>query len=82
MKQKVLLVRDDSESLRSLDNLFTGESYEVVTTASGQRALEESDARQIDLLVMQLDLRTGEGWEVIDEITGEKPFVPAGLAAP
>ena len=81
MKQKVLLVRDDSEALRSLDNLFTGESYEVVTTTSAQRAIDESDAGQIDLLVMQLDLRTGEGWEVIGEISEENPFLPIIVVA-
>ena len=81
MKQKVLLVRDDSESLRSLENLFTGEDYDVVPTASAQRAIAESDARHIDLLVMQLDLRTGESWEVIDEISEENPFLPIIVVA-
>ena len=77
MKHKVLLVRDDSESLlRSLGNLFSQETYAVVLAESAQEAIQKSDADETDLLLMRLDSRTDEGWEAIDEITEENPFLP------
>jgi DNA-binding NtrC family response regulator len=77
MKHKVLLVHDDDESLlRSLGNSFSAEAFEVVLAEGVQRAIEKSDAGEIDLLLMKLDSRTDEGWQAIDEITEENPFLP------
>ena len=77
MKHKVLLVHDDDESLlRSLGNSFSAETYELVLAESVQEAIEKSDAGDTDLLLMKLDSRTDEGWEAIDEITEENPFLP------
>lgn len=77
MKPKVLLVDDDNESLlRSFANSFLAETYEVVVAESAQEAIEKSDAGEIDLLLMKLDLRTDEVWQAIDEITEENPFLP------
>lgn len=77
MKHKLLLVSDDSESLlRSLGNAFSAETHAVVLAESVQQAVEKSDAGEIDLLLMELDSRADEGWQAIDEITEENPFLP------
>ena len=41
-----------------------------------EQAIEKSDAGEIELLLMKLDLPTEQGWEAIDEITEENPFLP------
>lgn len=77
MKRKVLLLDDNNESLlRSLGNSFSAETYEVVLAESAQEAIDKSDAVEIDLLLVKLDSRTDEGWEAIDEIIEENPFLP------
>jgi len=77
MKQKVLLVDDDNESLlRSLRHSLSSESYEVVLAQNVQDAIEKSEAGEIDLLLMNLDSPTQGGWEAIGEITKENPFLP------
>jgi len=76
MKQKVLLLDDDHESLLpSLRHLLLSETYEVVLAENVQHAIAKSDAGEIDLLLMNLNSPT-EGWEAIDEITEENPFLP------
>lgn len=77
MKHKVLLLDDNNESiLPSLGNSFSAETYEVVLGENAQKAIEKSDAGEIDLLVMNFNSPTDEGWEAIDEITEENPFLP------
>ena len=82
MKQKVLLVDDDNESLlRSLRHSLSSESYEVVLAQNVQDAIEKSEAGEIDLLLMNLNSPTEGGWEAIGEITKENPFLPVIVIA-
>jgi len=77
MKQKVLLVDDDNESLlHSLRHSLSSEAYEVVLAGNVQHAIAMSQAGEIDLLLMNLDSPTEQGWEAIDAITKENPFLP------
>ncbi len=77
MKQKVLLVDDDNESLlRSLRHSLSWETYEVILAENVQDAIAKSEAGEIDLLLMNLDSPTEQGWEAIDAITEENPFLP------
>jgi CheY-like chemotaxis protein len=76
MKQKLLLVDDNNESLlHSLRHSLASEIYEVVRAENVQHAIAKSDAGEIDLLLMNLNSPT-EGWEAIDEITRENPLLP------
>ena len=77
MKQKVLLVDDDNESLlRSLRHSLPWETYEVILAENVQDAIAKSEAGEIDLLLMNLDSPTEQGWEAIGAITEENPFLP------
>ena len=80
MKQKVLLVDDDNESLlRSLRDSLSSETYQVVLAENVQQAIAKSEAGEIDLLLMSLDAPTEQRWEAIEEITEENPFLPVIL---
>ena len=77
MKQKVLLLDDDNESLiPSLRHSLSLEAYEIVPANSIQHAGAKSDAGEIDLLLMNLDSTTEDGWAAISKITRENPFMP------
>ena len=77
MKQEVLLVDDDHESLLpSLRHLLWSETYEVVLAENVQHAIAKSEAGEVDLLLMNLDSLTEQAWEAIAEITKENPFLP------
>ena len=77
MKQKMLLVDDDNKSLlRSLRHSLSLETYEVVPAVDVQHAIAKADAGEIDLLLMNLDSPTEQGWEAIGAITEENPFLP------
>jgi DNA-binding NtrC family response regulator len=77
VKQKLLLVDDDHEPfLPSLPHSLSSETYEVTLAENVQQAIAKFDAGEIDLLLMNLDSPTGQGWEAIDAITGENPFLP------
>ena len=77
MRHKILLLDDELESFAgSLHQSLSSGTWEVILAESLQQAVEKSDAGEIDLLVMSLDSRTGAGWEAIDEITEENPFLP------
>ena len=77
MKHKLLLLDDEADSTVGLvHHSLSSETWEVSLAKSVQQAIEKSDAGEIDLLLMKLDSRTDEGWQAIDEITEENPFLP------
>jgi DNA-binding NtrC family response regulator len=77
MKQKVLLVNDDNESLLlSLRHSLSWETYEVVLAENVQDAIAKSEAGEIDLLLMNRDSPTEQVWKAIHAITEENPFLP------
>jgi DNA-binding NtrC family response regulator len=77
MKQKVLLVDDDNKSLlRLLRHSLLSETFEVILAENVQHAIAKSEAGEIDLLLMNLNSPTEQGWEAIAEITRENPFLP------
>ena len=77
MKQKVLLVDDDNESLlRSLRHSLSLETYEVVRAGTVQEGIAKSKAGGIGLLLMNLDSPTDQGWETIRASTEANPFLP------
>jgi DNA-binding NtrC family response regulator len=77
MKQKVLLVDDDNESLPGLlHHVVSSDTYEVVLAENVQDAIAKSDAGEIDLLLMNLGSPTEPEWEAIGAITKENPLLP------
>jgi len=68
---------DGNESLlRSLPHLLSSETYEVVRAGNVQDAMAKSNTGEIDLLLINLDSPTEQGWETIGAISGKNPFLP------
>lgn len=76
MKKTILLVDDDSQIRESLGSLLRSEGYEVRLAADGQQGIEIFNTKQIDLLLLDLNLPGNSGWEIFGAITSANPFLP------
>ena len=72
MKKKILIVDDDAAIREAMSKVLRAENYEVVLAAAG----EQFEAGEIDLLLLDLGLRTQNGWDVFEHLTSEHPLVP------
>lgn len=73
---KVLVIDDDPSVRESVSKVLRDEGYQAVTAADGPEALEQFEAHDIDLLVLDLGLPIKNGWDVFERITTENPVVP------
>ena len=76
--KKILLVEDHVDTLRLLARMLRRWGYPVVTADSAQAALEEAAKEPFDLLVSDLGLPDGDGWNVMKEV--KKLYGVRGLA--
>ena len=64
-QSKVLVVDDDPFALRSIAKVLGGESYQVVTAASGSEALDLLEQDSFDLVLTDLKMPGVDGLEVL-----------------
>jgi signal transduction histidine kinase len=64
-QSKVLVVDDDQFALRSMAKVLEGESYEVVTAASGSEAIDLLKQDSFDLVLTDLKMPEVDGLEVL-----------------
>ncbi|MBN1945744.1 MAG: sigma-54-dependent Fis family transcriptional regulator [Bradymonadales bacterium] len=62
---RILVVDDDPHILRTLEIMLTGDGHEVVTAASGERALEQLDLRPVDIALVDLQLPGMSGTDLL-----------------
>lgn len=77
---KVLLIEDEKDSLEVLTWWFEGKGYDVVSSSSGQQAVELGARCRPDLIVT--DYFLGDeltGAEVIERLRRDEPGLPAVL---
>jgi CheY-like chemotaxis protein len=65
VKNKILLVEDDSDTQVALAMLFELEGYEVITAADGQEAYLRAVAEQPDLIVTDINMPNVNGLDLI-----------------
>jgi DNA-binding NtrC family response regulator len=76
MKPRILVV-DDAHSVReSLTRLLEAEQYEVYPARDALQAMEHFNSTPIDLVVLDINLGTDNGWQLFEEMTTKNPFVP------
>ncbi|MDR0266503.1 response regulator transcription factor [Paenibacillus sp.] len=72
-----ILVVDDEQSILNLIRLnLEIEGYTVHTAASGQAALEQWQAQQIDLIILDVMLPDTDGYQLLREFRGRNSDVP------
>ena len=74
MKQHRLLFVDDEENiLKSLNRLFIDEGYEIVTSTSGEEALERLNGEEISLVISDQRMPGMQGVELLSRIKEISP---------
>ena len=68
MAERILVVDDDKQMLRAVTNALKARDYEVVTAATGERALSLAAEEDLDLVLLDLGLPGIEGHEVIKRL--------------
>ncbi|MFP4497590.1 MAG: response regulator transcription factor [Vulcanimicrobiota bacterium] len=68
MKNKVLLVDDDDQILRSLRTYLELESYEVETASNGVEALQKIKQYDPEIVVLDIMMPEMDGFEVMEKI--------------
>ncbi|NWF52883.1 MAG: sigma-54-dependent Fis family transcriptional regulator [Nitrospirae bacterium] len=77
MVEPVILVVDDEGSIRqSLSEIFKDEGYYVVTSSSGEEAVEIIKEQNPDLIFLDIWLPGIDGIQTLEEIKGIKPDIP------
>ncbi|RME87187.1 MAG: DNA-binding response regulator [Anaerolineae bacterium] len=63
-KQRILIVDDDPRLVRLVSEVLSASGYEVLTSASGEKAVETIALEQPDLIVLDIMLRDMDGYQV------------------
>jgi len=72
----VLIVDDDASIRESIRKVLKGAGYEVATAADGDEATAKFVPEEIDLLLLDLNLRSQSGWDVFERLTTQYPTLP------
>ncbi|MCF0216641.1 MAG: diguanylate cyclase [Fibrobacteraceae bacterium] len=64
VEEKILIVDDSSEVLDKMKNLLELVGYSVVTSASGEEALDYLDRSHVDLVLLDINMPSLNGYEV------------------
>jgi len=70
--ENILIVDDEIRHLNSLKELIKGEKYNVTLANSADEAISALDARNIDLLLLDLNMPGKGGVEVMKHIDNHK----------
>jgi len=76
VKPKLLVVDDDYSVRESLRKLLEAQRYEVFSARDAAEALELFNSHRIDLVVLDINLGSENGWSAFERMTATDPFVP------
>lgn len=76
MNPKILVVDDDHSVRESVRKLLATEGYETIPARDADEALDQFNAQQVDLVILDINLGMESGWEVFAAMTARNPFVP------
>lgn len=73
MKKNILIVDDDRVILQSLRHILQSKGYGVETAETGMEAIEKSEDRFFNLVLLDIKLPDMEGTELLTKMHGETP---------
>lgn len=76
MNPKLLVVDNDHSVRESLTKLLTTENYDVLPARDGLEALKLFRSNPVNLVVLDVNLGSPDGWSVFDRMTEANPYVP------
>lgn len=74
--KRVLVVDDDPAVAKSVKRVLERAGYDVVLARDGGEAEARFVPQQIDLVLLDLNLPSGSGWDVFERLTTRQPCVP------
>jgi len=72
---RILMVDDDSQVIRFLKTALEGGGYSVVATTSGKQALGSIRAAVPDLVILDLNMPSPDGFELLKALRSEFPYL-------
>ena len=74
---KILLIEDEQEIRRFLRVSLVGQGYRLVEAATGRDGVMQAASQQPDLVILDLGLPDASGMDLLEQLTGEEPHLPA-----
>lgn len=74
-RNRVLIIDDDMSVRAAIVGVLQGAGYQVFQSSDGEEALTKFDARQIDLLLLDLGLPNQSGWDTFEGFTRQNPML-------
>ncbi len=74
--RRVLVVEDEATLCRVIARNLTARGHEVTSASSVQTARHALEGREFDLMLLDIDLPDGTGWEVVRRLREEGLAVP------
>ena len=75
-KRRVLVVEDDAAIRQGMVDALGFEGYETLEAADGRTGLEMALTGGYDLLLLDLVLPGGDGFQILDEVRATRPTTP------
>ena len=72
-KRTILVVDDDKNLLHGLAVHLEANDYDVLLATNINTAVNAATRKKVDLIVLDLELPDGEGYEVIDRLKTQQP---------
>lgn len=79
-KGLILIVEDHPDTNLSLQWLLKREGYDVLSAMNMQQGLDLAAAHEVDLLISDIGLPDGTGWEMMQQISTTKPLKAIALS--
>lgn len=76
----ILIVEDHPDTNLSLQWLLRREGYDVLSATNVKQGLEMAESNAIDLLISDIGLPDGTGWEMMQSIREHKPLKAIALS--
>jgi DNA-binding response OmpR family regulator len=76
LKQRILVVDDDSSVRESLAHVLAGENFTVISAANGAEALVVAATTRVDLVLLDLNMPVKGGWDTFERLTAANPVLP------
>lgn len=75
-KKTILIVDDERRIVEELRDIFSREGYSVASAVDGERALEQFDKNEIDLVLLDIKMPKIDGVVVCHEMRKIRPDMP------
>lgn len=76
MKKKILIVDDDALVLKTLENLFLRQGYEVSCVKNSEEALQRTAGDAFNLIVSDIRMPGSDGIEMLKKIRANRVETP------